>query len=58
MCYSVLSANALESEVLLCTELVEGWQEHVLMIYNLDVETVVLLVYGIDASHVDCAFIS
>ena len=40
MCYFVLSSSASESEVLLCLEL-----EHLLMIYNLVVDTVVLLVY-------------
>ena len=44
MCYFVLCANALEFEVLLCLELIEGWQEHLLMLYNLVVDTVVLLV--------------
>ena len=45
MCYFVLSANALESQVPLCLELVEGLQEHLLMIYNQIVDTMVLLVH-------------
>ena len=45
LCYFVLFANASEHEVQLCLELVEGWQERLLMIYNLVVDTVVLLVY-------------
>ena len=45
MCYYVLFANASESEVLLCLELVEGWQECLLMIKSQVVDTVVLLVY-------------
>ena len=44
MCHCVLFALLLECEVLLCLELVEGWQDLVLMIYNQVVDTVVLLV--------------
>ena len=42
--YFVLFITLLECEVLLCLELVEGWQEHLLMIYNQVVDTMVLLV--------------
>ena len=44
MCYFVLSSSASEYEVHLCLELLVNWQEYLLMIYNLVVDTVVLLV--------------
>ena len=42
-CCAVLSANVTEFELLLCLGLVEAWQEHLLMVYNLLVSTMVLL---------------
>ena len=45
MCHLVLFASALESEVLFCLELLESCQEHLLMIKNQVVDSVVLLVY-------------
>ena len=55
MCYFVLSANALGFEVFFCLELVGGWQEHLLMIFN-QVDVVLFVFFGIDVYHVDCAF--
>ena len=43
MCYAVLSSSVTEFEVHLCIDLVDGWQEHVLMAHHLLVSAVVLL---------------
>ena len=43
MCCAVLSSSVTEFEVHLCIDLVERWQQHVLMAYHLLVSAVVLL---------------
>ena len=58
MCHFVLFALLLEYEVLICLELVKGWQELVLMIYNQVVDTVVLLVCWYHCTSWRCCYIA
>ena len=58
MCYLVLFAPLSECEVLLYLELVEGQQEHLLMICNQVVDTMSCSFIGINACHEDPSFIS